>query len=57
MYMMSPLSADSSGFAYPSENVIVFPPERVTALSAEESGVPIAPEVAPVTAFAPLKAM
>ena len=46
----------SSGFAYPSVNVIVFAFAKVTALSAVASGVPDAPEVAPVTALAPLKA-
>ena len=54
--MMSPLSNANSGFAYPSVNVIVLPFVKVTALSAVESGVATAPEVAPVTAFAPLKA-
>ena len=53
---MFPLSASNSGFAYPSVNVIVLPPARVTAASAFASGVPVALDVAPVTAFAPLKA-
>ena len=53
---MSPLSAASSGLAYPSEKVTVLPPDSVTALSAAASGVPVAPEVAPVITFAPLNA-
>jgi len=53
LYMMSPLSGCSSGFAYPFVKVIVLPPESVTALSASASGVPAADELAPVTAFAP----
>ena len=56
LYMMSPLSNANSGFAYPSVNVMVLPFVKVTALSAVASGVADAPEVAPVTAFAPLKA-
>ena len=37
--------------------MIVFPFASVTAESAVESGVPTAPEDAPVTAFAPEKAV
>ena len=53
---MSPLSAFNSGLEYPSVKVVVAPPASVTAESAEASGVPYAPEVAPVTWFAPLNA-
>jgi hypothetical protein len=53
VYIILPLSGCSSGLTYPSENVIVNPFARVTAASAVESGVPVAADVAPVTAFAP----
>ena len=53
---MFPLSGCSSGLAYPSVKVKELPPARVTAESAPASGVPVAPEVAPVTWFAPLNA-
>ena len=45
---MFPLSGCNSGFAYPSVNVIVLPPASVTAESASASGIPVAPELAPV---------
>ena len=54
---MSPLSGCNSGFAYPSVNVIVLPPASVTAESASESGVPVAPELAPVIVAVVLNAI
>ena len=50
---MFPLSGCNSGFAKPFVNVIVFPPAKLTAESAEESGVPVALEVPPVTVPVP----
>jgi hypothetical protein len=49
-----PLSGCNSGLEYPLVKGIVNPFTKVTSLSALASGVPVAVEVAPVTAFAPL---
>jgi len=53
---MSPLSASNSGFRYPEPKVTTVPPASVTAYDAVADGVAAAPEEAPVTVFAPLKA-
>ena len=56
MYTISPLSGASSGLEYPEVNTVVLLFARVTVSEPVVCAVPVAPEVAPVTKFAPLKA-